>query len=518
MKTLTFLLDGLSNAPTDKAKQGYLGNFLESTSGADRGFGLAIAASELSLPTIKMTELKEKLLDRIDPKLFELSYGFASDLSETIALLWPASSIESMRIAEVVERLNTAKKQDLLTILESFLNGLEASERRMLLKLMTAGKRVSLSGSLAKATLASWSMKDLAEIEEVWPTLTPPYEELFDWLEGQNPKPNTSGRAVFKSMLSTVQLDEQRLNSLTPEAYAVGWSWSGLRVQLSSFGDEVKLFSDIGDDITAAFPDIVDLVEFQGVVEGNLLIVKDGAVQPSEMLQQRLERRSTPKKLLESHPAFLRISDTQNLEGKALNNLAFQKRRKALEDWFKPKSNWDLSELLSWRTVEDVEKLREQSGKVKNVEGLLLKRWGGAYSKAEEWHNWPSPPLTAILVLLYGEKRPGSSQFSELTLGARDGIANDGNSFLPVGKVSFQGTDEEAKAVHHWIENNTTERFGPVRSVKPGLWFSVSFASVQTANRRKAGLVLHSPAIQQVLWQEPEEMETSTQDLTNLIN
>ncbi len=518
MKGLTFLLDGLSNAPTDEAKQGYLKNFLKKTSGADRGYGLAIAVSELNMPTVKAAALKGSLLDRLDPKLFELSHGFAGDLSETIALLWPAPAIKELRIAEVIERLKIAKKQDLQTVLEDILNCQEASERRMLLKLMTAGKKAFLPGSLAKSALASWSKVDLTEIEEVWATLTPPYKELFDWLEGRVSKPNTIGRAIFKSPLSTIRLDEQGPNSLSPEVHAVGWSWEGLRVQLSSFGDEVKLFSEIGEDITAAFPDIVDQADFHGIVEGVLQVVKDGVVLPSEMLQQRVGRRPTTKKLLESHPALFRVDDAQNLEDRALNGLTFRQRREALEKWFRPRTNWDLSSLIDWRTIDDLDKLREESTTMKGVDGLILKRWEGKYIKDEEWLFWLNPPFTTTLVLLYGEKRPGSSQFSELTLGARGEEAEGGASILPVGKVSCRVEADEQKAVNQWIEANTVERFGPVRSVAQGLWFEVSFSSVQKASRRKAGLVLDNLEVRRVLWEEPNEVLVSVKELTSLLN
>ena len=54
---------------------------------------------------------------------------------------------------------------------------------------MTGALRVGVSARLAKTALAEWSGEPLADIEEVWHALRPPYGELFDWLTGKAPGP-----------------------------------------------------------------------------------------------------------------------------------------------------------------------------------------------------------------------------------------------------------------------------------------------------------------------------------------
>ena len=58
---------------------------------------------------------------------------------------------------------------------------------------MTGALRVGVSARLAKTALAEWSGVPLADIEEVWHGLAPPYEELFAWLSGQGPRPDMEG-------------------------------------------------------------------------------------------------------------------------------------------------------------------------------------------------------------------------------------------------------------------------------------------------------------------------------------
>ena len=49
---------------------------------------------------------------------------------------------------------------------------------------MTGALRVGVSARLAKTALAEWSGMPLADIEEVWHCVDPPYGALFAWLSG----------------------------------------------------------------------------------------------------------------------------------------------------------------------------------------------------------------------------------------------------------------------------------------------------------------------------------------------
>ena len=69
-------------------------------------------------------------------------------------------------------------------LVERWLDRLDASGRYALLKLVTGGLRVGVSARLAKQALADFGGKDVTEIEEIWHGLTPPYVDLFAWLEG----------------------------------------------------------------------------------------------------------------------------------------------------------------------------------------------------------------------------------------------------------------------------------------------------------------------------------------------
>ena len=76
---------------------------------------------------------------------------------------------------------------------------------------------------------------------------------------------------------------------------------------------------------------------------------------------------------------------------------------------------------------------------------------------------------------------------------------------VPVGKAYFGFTDEELLEIDRWVSNHTTESFGPVRAVTPGLVFEVAFDAVQKSTRHKSGVAMRFPRIHRIRWDKPAD-------------
>jgi DNA ligase 1 len=50
---------------------------------------------------------------------------------------------------------------------------------------------------------------------------------------------------------------------------------------------------------------------------------------------------------------------------------------------------------------------------------------------------------------------------------------------------------------------HTTNRFGPVREVAPGLVLEIAFDSVHKSNRHKSGVALRFPRVNRIRWDKP---------------
>ncbi len=131
--------------------------------------------------------------------------------------------------------------------------------------------RIGVSARLAKQALAQMSGIDITEIETLWHGLVPPYVDLFAWLEGRADKPMLGTPAIFHSVMLAHPIGDEVSRKWTPR-FPRRMEWDGIRVQLSASGDRKKLYSRSGDDISETFPDVLEAVDFEGVIDGELLI------------------------------------------------------------------------------------------------------------------------------------------------------------------------------------------------------------------------------------------------------
>ena len=88
--------------------------------------------------------------------------------------------------------------------------------RFAIIKLVTGGLRIGVSARLAKQALADFGEVDVAEIEELWHGLTPPYRELFAWLEGKAPKPEKAAAALFRPVMLSNPVGGRRSRKARP--------------------------------------------------------------------------------------------------------------------------------------------------------------------------------------------------------------------------------------------------------------------------------------------------------------
>ena len=71
-----------------------------------------------------------------------------------------------------------------------------------------------------------------------------------------------------------------------------------------------RLYSRTGDDMSGAFPDLVDAMDFDGALDGELLVGEPAeATGTFSDLQQRLNRKTVSPKMREQFPAFMRCYD-----------------------------------------------------------------------------------------------------------------------------------------------------------------------------------------------------------------
>src|SRR6266498_478695 len=258
MNRFAQLLDRLAFEHGRNAKLRLMTEYFRTTPDPERGITLAALTGALSFPHAKPGIIRALIAERTDPVLFELSYDYVGDLSETVALLWPRppagrGTQTAPPLCDVVARLGTLGKVELPAQLARWLDALDETGRWALLKLVTGGLRIGVSARLAKTAVAALGDKDPDEIELIWPGLSPPYAELFAWVEGSGEKPIGRDPAPFRPVMLAHAVEEEDLAPLDPRAYIGEWKWDGIRVQAAAGRGEdgarvARLYSRTGED------------------------------------------------------------------------------------------------------------------------------------------------------------------------------------------------------------------------------------------------------------------------------
>jgi DNA ligase-1 len=571
------LLDRLAYEPRRNAKLRLMADYFRHTPDPERGWALAAMTGVLSFRYAKPGLIRGLAEERMDPTLFYLSWDYVGDLSETVALMWPAAPSSPLpckgrgrggvegadadvpelgpdsgtpspereganvypsptpfscregamhvpTLSEVVHGLANASKSDLPALVAHWLDVLDETARWALLKLITGELRIGVSARLAKTAVASLGDIPPDEVEHIWHGLEPPYEELFAWVEGRGTRPESRDPAPFRPPMLSHPLEEEDFCKLDAADFMAEWKWDGIRLQAAcgrrADGRLVRrIYSRTGEDVSGAFPDLVEALDFDGAIDGELLILRDGRVQSFNVLQQRLNRKGVTPKLLAEYPAHLRVYDILAEGEEDLRALPFAERRRRLEALVKRLDNprIDISPLVPFATWDELAAARLDPASVgagedaDAIEGCMVKRADSPYVPGRPkglWFKWKRDPYLVDAVLMYAARGSGkrSSFYSDYTFGVwRDG--EEGEELVPVGKAYFGFTDEELRQLDRYIRNHTMNRFGPVREVEygkdKGLVLEVAFEGLQRSTRHKSGVAMRFPRIHRIRWDKP---------------
>ena len=527
MNRFAALLDRLGYEPSRNSKLRLMTDYFRGTPDPERGYALGALTGALSFQHAKPGLIRALIGERTDPVLFGLSYDYVGDLSETVALMWPPSpqargGIEPPTLSSVITTLATLGKAQLPAQLARWLDQLDETGRWTLLKLVTGALRIGVSARLAKTAVAALGDQDADDIELIWPGLTPPYLDLFAWLEGRAGKPATGDPVPFRPVMLSHAIEETDFAALDPAEHCAEWKWDGIRVQAVAAsrpnGTRItRLYSRTGEDISESFPDLAEALRFDGAIDGELLIMRERRVQSFNVLQQRLNRKSVTPKLLAEFPAHLRAYDLL-IEGEEdLRELPLTERRARLEALVTRlgEARIDVSPQIAFADWDALARARaspvDAGADADAVEGVMIKRRDAPYLPGRPkglWWKWKRDPFVVDAVLMYAQRGHGkrSSFYSDYTFGVWS-AGETGDELVPVGKAYFGFTDAELIEIDRFVRRNTVERFGPVREVvherEQGLVFEVAFEGLQRSTRHKSGLAMRFPRISRLRWDKP---------------
>jgi DNA ligase-1 len=467
--------------------------------------------------------------------LFDECHEVVGDLAETVAhvLPPPRRAVELPLHVWIEQRLIALRGQApeaVSAALKACWDELDTPGRFLLTKLIGGGFRVGVSKLLVIRGLAEACGIDPKLLAQRLMGYTDkhhvPDAARFALLVDPAPQPQGDAGQPYPFFLAhPLQAPVESLGERSD--WQVEWKWDGIRAQFIRRGAQSWLWSRGEDLLNGRFPEI-DAVHAslpdQTVLDGEIVVWREGRVQPFAELQKRIGRKNVTRKILAEQPVAFLAYDLLEVEGVDCRGWPQAERRARLEALVPAGTAGPLliSPLVDAPDWAALAALRAES-RARGVEGFMLKQRTGRYGAGRTkdvgtWWKWKIDPYTVDAVLVYAQGGHGrrANLFTDYTFAVWDGVAGDEANprrLVPFAKAYSGLTDDEIRQVDQRVRQTTTEKFGPVRSVTPTLVVELGFEGIQASPRHKSGIAVRFPRMLRLRWDKPVEEADSIEVL-----
>ena len=505
MKRFAQLLYDLDQTNSTKEKILLLKNYFDESPETDKLWTLALFTWRIPKRQINSTKLREWAAEaaEIPMWLLEESYSQVGDFSETVSLIVPQKiTSKEISLAEMMNRfvglkdLNEEERKQF--ILQSWFQ-FDQQEKFVFNKLMSGAFRIGVSkNNLIKALALHTNLAETFLAHRLmgnWDPQKISFQELISHDEETGDISKPYPFCLAYALEGTVE----ELGN--PEEWQAEWKWDGIRSQLIHRKGNFFIWSRGEELVTDKFPElqlIGKTIPDGTVIDGEIMPYHDGKPLSFHILQTRIGRKNLSPKILKEAPVALFAYDLIEWNGADIRLKPLDERRKTLEEVVAHSNLKELFllspavEFSSWNELTEKRKLSRE-----NIsEGLMLKRKNSEYKvgrKKGDWWKWKIDPYTIDAVLIYAQTGSGirSGLFTDYTFGLWD----ENRNLVPFAKAYSGLTNEEIRDVDRFVKQNTLERFGPVRTVKPELVFEIAFEGIALSTRHKSGVAVRFPRI-----------------------
>ncbi|MEM3113388.1 MAG: ATP-dependent DNA ligase [Candidatus Pacearchaeota archaeon] len=331
-------------------------------------------------------------------------------------------------------------------------------------------------------------------------------EKAFDEIE------ITPGKAM-NVMLPVKVSDISEAFRICGKPAAIEHKYDGFRVVISkNKNNEIKLFTRRLEDVTAQFPDIIEVIKKN--IKGESFIIDSEVVgydpktkkyKPFESISQRIKRKYHIDTLIKELPVEINAFDLIYYNGKSLVNMPFIERRKLLE---KIVQEDKLKIRLAYQIITSDEKkaLDFYKGALKiGEEGIMVKKLDATYKPGRRvGHMVKMKPESrdfdlVITGAMYGTgKRAG--WFTSYIVSCRAEEKDHEGKFLDVGMVSSGLKEKESEGTTYEemtkiLKPLIVEEKGRIVKVKPKVVVSVTYQNIQKSPTYSSGYAMRFPRI-----------------------
>ena len=516
------LYQSLDQTTKQNEKVQLLVNYFSETTDSDKLWVIALFTGNRPKRIVKISTLKKFACEYTHTPdwLFDESYAVVGDLAETIALLIQHKTTNSNTKSLThwildVKLLANLNEEDQKTTLFQYWDELDNNSVFILNKLLTGGFRIGISKGLLISAL---SKSTGILVEDLYLRLTGKWSPDTTDIQQLLYASNTHLKSLhpYPYCLATTLSETEKIKT-NFDGYQIELKWDGIRAQIIKRGPLIAIWSRGEELISESFPEIMDqfskIESFNGVIDGEIICWDFINEIPLSFnhIQKRIGRKKPGKKTLADYPVVFIAYDLLELNGLDIRNEFLSFRRKQMENEFNLKlfeySNLRLSQILHLNQFKNIQELMEFS-KQKKTEGLILKEITSKYEigrKKGIWWKWKHEAETVDAVLLYAQKGHGNraNVYSDFTFG----IEKNGE-LVPFAKAYSGLSKIELMEVSQWINKNTINSFGPVKSVKAELVFEIAFEGIAESPRHKSGVSVRFPRI--ICWRKDKNAQQIT--------
>lgn len=501
MEPFVKLYRKLQEYQTSAEKVTALRDYFDSVSELDKRWALALLSGRWTKKSANIASLRlwATELAMIPAWLFEESYRAAGDIEETIALIvqqekesQSSSLSQWMDYTSQLADLSADEKKNRVT--ESW-KSMDAQHRLLFNKIIAGTFKTPVTQNLIYEAISILHNVDLMtlviRLSNNWELNSSTWKQLiFTETESENHS--------FSYPFMVPNLMKEAFE-MSVSSHFIEWNYNGIRAQLVKRNNQCYLWSKKAELMTNLFPEIIGCaaeLPDGTVLDGIIIPMIDGKIQPKSILKARLSRKTISPKLIKDLPVQFVAFDLLEFNNHDLRNNLLSDRKSMLESLLiKYKlSNIVISESFNVLSKAELQAKADNSRNI-GANGVVLKSASSSYNADNTANDWIklcpiSLSVNAVLVYASSNEKGSSFQYNEFTF-----ALFEDEKLVPIAKTSLGFTEEQLEFLNQFVRKNTLEKFGPVRSLVPIHVFELKFNSIQRSKRHKVGFQLINPEV-----------------------
>lgn len=494
MKLFSELIKNLDQSKDKTYQINLIRNYFNSASDSDKLWALFFLAGKKLKKTVDVQSVKTWSIEiaGIEDWLFEESNKLTGDISETAALLITQQHEGTDRnfshLLDEIEKFQNFKPEKKKEFVLEKWGRLNQIENTVFNKLILGNSLNVVSEPVLLEVLTAFGNDDISilkqRINSDWNPKTISFEDLLNAKNKKNEKVKQLKFPEFKRLKNNLQ----ELGK--PTDWIAEIIPDGFNCFIQKEKGDLFVFSENGLNVTHWFPEIQLLVN--SISDQSILMAKVISEKNYEKnIRIRSESKTLTKEKLKDNPIQFLIFDALQLNGKNLNSDRLSNRLKLLGKEIEKINRKNLikeSDKIVFKTWIDLKKnLNGSTFLFRKKSGLINEENTGFVFLPEV----DLKKINAVLIYAEKEKESFSNLFSVFSFAVKDEL----NQLVTILKTKINLEENEMKLIQEFIKENTIEKFGPVRTVKPDLIFEISFGGFYESKRHKSGMVLNSPSV-----------------------